>query len=293
MTRATLISDLWEPIQKYIGALNTRSMPAVHHYTSVKGALGILDSGQMWFTERAHLNDPSEISHGIDLAKSILCAKGRSYDATRLDDSTKRVFHDFRFFSASFSFEHDDLSQWRNYSDDGNGVVLSFKASAFNNPHIYISKIIPDNPTVIVCPMSYDPEHLKQLIESIIKKWTGGDIEKLCDHLFMISSLFKGDCWKSENEYRFFVHQKRDQILKRECFKVRERNSNIVTYLEIPIQNWESTTDFPIYRICLGPAAPCGLDAELSDFIFAKGISISQDNIVRSTIPYRSVRQIF
>lgn len=85
MTRATLISDLWEPIQKYIGALNTRSMPAVHHYTSVKGALGILDSGQMWFTERAHLNDPSEISHGIDLAKSILCAKGRSYDATRLD----------------------------------------------------------------------------------------------------------------------------------------------------------------------------------------------------------------
>jgi hypothetical protein len=170
MTRATLISDLWEPIQKYIGALNTRSMPAVHHYTSVKGALGILDSGQMWFTERAHLNDPSEISHGIDLAKSILCAKGRSYDATRLDDSTKRVFHDFRFFSASFSFEHDDLSQWRNYSDDGNGVVLSFKASAFNNPHIYISKIIPDNPTVIVCPMSYDPEHLKQLIESIIKK---------------------------------------------------------------------------------------------------------------------------
>ena|ERR1700730_12586974 len=99
MTRATLISDLWEPIQKYITELNNkRPMPGVHHYTSVKGALGILESGQMWFTERTHLNDPSEISHGIDLAKSILCAKGRHHDATHLDDSTKTVFRDFHFF---------------------------------------------------------------------------------------------------------------------------------------------------------------------------------------------------
>lgn len=159
MTRAILTSDLWEPIQNYIGELNNkRSMPGVHHYTSVKGALGILGSGQMWFTERAHLNDPAEIAHGIELAKAILCAKGRNHDATRLDGSTKSVFRDFHFFSASFSFEHDDLSQWRNYADDGKGVVLSFKASAFNNPYAYISKIIPDNPTVIVCPMSYGSE---------------------------------------------------------------------------------------------------------------------------------------
>ena len=50
MTSAAPISDLWEPIWKYITELNNqRSMPGVHHYTSVKGALGILESGQLWF----------------------------------------------------------------------------------------------------------------------------------------------------------------------------------------------------------------------------------------------------
>jgi hypothetical protein len=293
MTRATLISDLWEPIQKYITELNNkRPMPGVHHYTSVKGALGILESGHMWFTERTHLNDPSEISHGIDLAKSILCAKGRNHDATHLDDSTKTIFRDFRFFSASFSLKHDDLSQWRNYADNGKGVVLSFKASSFNNPHTHINKIIPDYPTVFVCPMSYEPERLEQVIECIIAKWNGDDIGELCDHLFLISSMFKSDVWKSENEYRFFVHQKRDKILKCECYKVRERNSEIISYLDIPIQDWNSATDFPIYRIFLGPAAPDGLDVELGDFIFSKGISIRRENIFRSTIPYRAVRRI-
>ncbi len=37
-----MISALWEPIQEHINRLNNGSMPAVHHYTTLKGALGIL-----------------------------------------------------------------------------------------------------------------------------------------------------------------------------------------------------------------------------------------------------------
>ena len=33
----------------------------IYHYTDVKGALGILKSGELWFTERTHLNDSSEM----------------------------------------------------------------------------------------------------------------------------------------------------------------------------------------------------------------------------------------
>jgi hypothetical protein len=39
----------------------------------------------------------------------------------------------------------------------------------------------------------------------------------LCDHLFMISSMFKDECWQTEKEYRFFVHHKREKILTSEC----------------------------------------------------------------------------
>jgi len=267
-------------------------MPAVHHYTSVRGALGILETGQLWFTERTHLNDPSELSHGIEIASAILCRQGRKQDATRLDEVANGVFRDFRFFSASFSFEDDDLSQWRNYADDGMGVVLSFKASAFNNPKAYIDQRIADNPTALVCPMSYDRTCLENVINSVIKRWNGSDINELCDHLLVISSMFKNDCWKSEKEYRFFVHHQREKILTNCYYKVRERNSQLISYLDLPIQNWNSKTDFPIYRISLGLAASDGVDVRLRDFIYSKRRSISQNDISRSNLPYRSVRQI-
>jgi hypothetical protein len=292
MEARRMISALRGPIQQYIDKLNNGSMPAVHHYTSLKGALGILESGQMWFTERSHLNDPSEISSGLQIAEKILCGRDRASDAAQLRQSAERVFGDFRFFSASFSFKCDDLSQWRNYADDGKGVVLSFRTSAFNNPKTHIKRFVKDDPTVLVCPMSYAPECLQSVIGSIVEKWNGSNIGELCDHLFMISSMFQNECWKPEKEYRYFVHHKREKILMNDCHKTRERNGQIVFYLDLPIQNWSSATDFPIYRVCLGPAAPEGLDAQLKDFIFSLRVPIQTEGIARSAIPYRSIRQV-
>jgi hypothetical protein len=244
-----MISDLWGPIKEYIGKLDG-SGRAVHHYTTLKGALGILESGRMWFTERTHLNDPSEISYGLEVAKKLLQERKEIQEATHLEASARRVFRDFRFFSASFSFMPDDVSQWMNYADDGKGIVLSFKASAFERPKAHIDRFIADDPTAFVCPMSYDAACLEDVIRGIIEKWNGSDIVELCDHLFMISSMFKNECWKSEKEYRFFVHNRREKILKNDCYRTRERNGQVVSYLDLPVQNWGSAGDFPIYRIC-------------------------------------------
>jgi DUF2971 family protein len=274
---------LWEPIWEYISELNNRgSLPAVHHYTSIKGALGILESGRIWFTERTHLNDPSELSHGIEIAKATLCQQGQTEEAIRLDEVVQRVFRDFCFFSASFSFERDDPPQWRNYADDGKGVVLSFKASAFGNPKAHIDLLMEDNATAVVCPMSYETASLEKVIKSIIRAWDGRDVKELCDYIFIISSMFKSNYWSAEREYRFFVHQSREKALRSPFYKTRERVGEIISYLDLPIQNWGSRTDFPIYRVCLGPAAPDGLEIQLRDFLCSKGIPIPEEAIRRS-----------
>jgi len=207
-------SDLWKPIQEHINKLDKSSMPAVHHYTSLEVALGILKSGRMWFTERTHLNDPSEVLRGLEIAASILRKRDRVSDATHLEANAQGVFRNFRFFSASFSFEPDDISQWRSYADDGRGVALSFKASMFKEAKAHVDRFISDDPTVLVCPMSYENTCLEFIISQIIDTWNGRDIGELCDHLFMISSMFKNECWKSEREYRFFVHHQCEKILK-------------------------------------------------------------------------------
>src|SRR5437763_17171986 len=43
----------------------------IYHYTNVKGALGIIQTGRIWFTERAHLNDPLEIHYGLGIAQEL------------------------------------------------------------------------------------------------------------------------------------------------------------------------------------------------------------------------------
>ncbi len=223
-----MTSSLWKPIGEFIAKLNSKGfMPCVHHYTSVRGALGILESGRFWLTERAHLNDPSEVSHGVEIATAILREQAMKDDADRLDGSAQNVFRDFRFFSGSFTFEDDDLCQWRNYGGDGRGVVLSFKASAFNNPTAHINKFLPGN-QALVCPMSYRSDELRSVIASVINAWDRKNIGELCDHVFMTSSMFKNDCWKSEREYRFFVHgirQKRPEKWLLQIPRTEWRNS--------------------------------------------------------------------
>jgi hypothetical protein len=250
-----MISSLWHPIQEYINSING-SMPAVHHYTNLRGALGILESGRIWFTERAHLNDPTEIRHGIEIANGILREQGRRQDAECLRASADRVFANFRFFSASFSLAYDDTGQWTNYADNGRGVLLSFKAAVFDRPNEWIGRFIAGNSTTVVCPMSYESERLRSVITSIITCWNGRVIEELGDYIFMISSMFKNDSWKSEKEYRYFVHRSYPEILKSPYYKTHQRGGDVIPYLDLPIRSWDSVEGLPIYRICLGPAAP-------------------------------------
>ena len=275
-----MISPLWNPIQEYLYKID-RAMPAVYHYTSVEGALGILGSGSLWFTERSHLNDPSEISHGIEVCKRILQENGRDNDAKRLCDNAQIVFDEFRFFSSSFSLKYYDTSQWEEYGDKGKGVMLTFKASAFDKPKQHINRLFFGNPNVIACPISYKETDLHSVLSSIIKLWDGNHIGELCDHVFMISSLFKNESWKKENEYRFFIHQKRDLILRSRQYMTRERKGELISFLDVPLQNWHNPENFPIYRITVGPKASKYLDTQIRDLIFSKGIPISEDAIMR------------
>ncbi len=278
MTNDGLENNLWEPIQAFFNDLQDECPEkAVHHYTSANAAFSILENGRIWLTERAHLNDPSEISYGIEIARVALSERGRARDADLLKRKADDVFRDFRFFSANFSFERDCISQWENYADSGRGVVLSFGLSAFNNPKSYVDALLPGNPTAFVCPMSYGHSRLKRVIEAIIDKWDGANAWELLDYVLMISSMFKDESWASEREYRFFVHTTRENALKCGSYTTRARCSRLVEYLDLDIQNWkerEIDVSFPVWGVGVGREAPIGLEAQLGNFIRTRNIPI-------------------
>jgi hypothetical protein len=112
--------------------------PAIYHYTDVKGALGILQSGRIWFTCR-HLNDPMEIRYGLDVGRecSEIATKTRGAAipkdaALHLKGEHEFALATYGFWIASFSVDGNDLVQWRNYADEGRGICLGFSTDAFN-----------------------------------------------------------------------------------------------------------------------------------------------------------------
>ena len=102
---------------------------ALYHYTDGSGLRGILDSGRIWFTDYRHLNDPSELLHGIETVGDV--SRGMANGADERVQHFLRTLTDMfqhpnlekslDFFIASFSREGDDLGQWRAYADNGRG----------------------------------------------------------------------------------------------------------------------------------------------------------------------------
>src|SRR5580704_15851225 len=101
---------------------NTIKAP-LYHYTDGRGLKGIIESQTFWFTDYRHLNDPSELIHGIEMAHDVMRLAATGADGRvrlfleRLADMflSKNFSTTLEFFIASFSRERDDLGQWRAY----------------------------------------------------------------------------------------------------------------------------------------------------------------------------------
>jgi hypothetical protein len=111
----------------------------IYHYTDVKGVLGILEAGRLWFTERVHLNDPVEIRYGVDIAHQLFkaaAARGRLIPenaASHLKGEHDVDLAMYGFWICCFSLNGDDFGQWRSYADDGRGVCLGFSTNKLDN----------------------------------------------------------------------------------------------------------------------------------------------------------------
>lgn len=133
----------------------------LYHYTTVAGLKGIIESESIWFTDFRHLNDPSEIEHGIELCRDVIRLRKPGKDGQvemfldgladfmRLDNISMWL----QYFIGSFSQASDDLGQWRAYGDNGRGVSVGFA------PHLFSIANTTDmkpNEAAFVGPVIYD-----------------------------------------------------------------------------------------------------------------------------------------
>jgi hypothetical protein len=145
----------------------------VFHYTDVKGALGILRSGRLWFTERSHLNDPVEIKYGFDIAYELfdVAAKRRPKTVPKDTALHLRGEHSYSlatngFWVARFRLDGDDLVQWRNYADNGRGICFGFSTQKLDVNEF--AKPIQYAPNRLRFPVSYEKDALCSRVQVYI-----------------------------------------------------------------------------------------------------------------------------
>jgi hypothetical protein len=97
----------------------------IYHYTDVRSALLIIESGNFWFTERAHLNDTVELQYGLRIGHEMFAEAARRAGPTvpqqvadHLAGEVGMGLVEYGFWVASFSCADDDMSQWRSYADE-------------------------------------------------------------------------------------------------------------------------------------------------------------------------------
>ena len=107
------------------------------HYTTLDGALGIIQSGDLWLSHLRFSNDDAEFLYGLDFvgAELTVMSEEAAADAPRVDriSGVKSLIDRQReqpIYICCFCEHENLLSQWRGYTDNGGGVSLEFDRRA-------------------------------------------------------------------------------------------------------------------------------------------------------------------
>lgn len=290
-----------------------RVSDTLYHYTNVAGLKGIIESESIWFTDFRHMNDPSEISHGIELCRDVIRLRkpGRDgrvalfldclADFMRLDNFSRSL----EYFIGSFSRASDDLGQWRAYADNGRGVAIGLA------PHLFMIENTTDmNPdeAAFVSPVVYDLGDASSRHERAIEKAEEIFVDTADAHRDILANkdigipfmqdfaraviaspliwnclTSKHPAYSHEQEVRMIMLGMHDKL--RPYIKTRIRGADIVPYIpyKVPVRKPHS-----IGHIVVGPAA--NADAERTVRTMLKSFGIERDiPVSRSLIPYRAV----
>lgn len=131
-------------------------MNILYHYTTMSTFYNMIEHSlqyedgdihpkyiTMWATHYAHQNDPTECQLFFKgLENSILnYARTNKIDITSSDKKLiQQPWYGLNLFTISFSKQEDDLTMWRGYGQNGDGISLGFDFPNFHHHCHYMEQ---------------------------------------------------------------------------------------------------------------------------------------------------------
>ncbi len=227
------------------------------HYTSVSSLLSIIESQKIRFTHIGALNDADEMMRGLHLLETHFPKKdfsllhlyiGNFKNRLRCADYKNSILP----FVFSLSKENDNLPMLRGYAKDGAGVIIKFNKYSIENinKNLYFQSCAYSNNYV---HSSLTDGFIVKFIDAMYEFYQGKSIDDNQGIEFLgnaqraiaiAAASIKNSDFKYEREIRGILFPKSEDI------KFIERDSKIVPYVDVPI-NQDCITE-----IIVGPKFP-------------------------------------
>jgi hypothetical protein len=204
----------------------------VHHYCTADGLYGILHSKSFWATDMFCLNDASEMSYAVELAKHTLprdCPWDQYLENPQYLVGSLGGLHSH---VTCFSAEDDMLSQWRAYGALGKGFALGFNCEALRLFGF-------DHSRFALFPVLYSKDLQEKAISGFCNICRGMQVDFPIDgaafwhesffSLLNLLTQFKHPKFFEEKEWRLWLIALPDMPTK-----FRVVHGNIIPYVEVP-----------------------------------------------------------
>jgi hypothetical protein len=273
-----------------------RSGQTLCHYTSLEGALGIIDGGDLWLTNTRFSNDDEEMNYGHRLVDTVLdeLEGTASADTARLDFLRRvrmqmKTSRNDQVYICCFCETDNLLSQWRGYADNGGGVSIEFDANGFGA----VSGPDSQHGLMRLWKVFYDRKQQRKIIGDCIDyPWpVAGYTERLrfvVDALQFFMPTFKNQDFQEERERRLIFTPNQTGVPK---LKFRTKRGLLVPYFSLrelaqPPGGPDPAFKLPIKGLLIGPGPHRALNVESAKMALATHNYL--DVPVRaSTTPFR------
>lgn len=248
----------------------------------------------MWATHYAYQNDPSECQLFFEGLKKYIndyISKSDLILSNEDKEFIQHLYYGLNIFTISFSKQEDDLTMWRGYGQNGDGISLGFDFSKLPLTRPMYGEDCKEHK----CSSESEPAYLLRKEIKECKYVDANNItiaEDACDKT--LRNIFnKDDEWKDvkqaiiNNEYApIYKHKKYEaegefRIVKHQIMpQYRLADNKLIPYIKVnvPIEC--------LNRIIVGP---CQSSSEVvmrtKSFLLTKGIDVE---VTSSRIPYRS-----
>lgn len=296
-------TNWWDARGMELDAANEVREP-LFHYTDMRGLLGIINSEELWLTSIFHLNDPSELGYGVEMALIILKEEAergpdvvKAFCAWMKHLLVKAGAEIFGFFVGSFSRDGNDLGQWRAYSDNGRGVAIGLAQRLFQIDADQSKLGLAEK--YLVSPVIYDrircmqnlTDAIRRAVEivALAKANVTSEAEghqflrdlatQLAVPIFSYASTCKHPAYRHEQETRILLVN--DLVKLAPIIDTRTRGSTLVPFIRIPLKVRSAGA---ITKVMLGPSSEKTSDDAVRMLLGRHGLPL--DIVQQSDIPY-------